>query len=134
MELLTQLNWFAILLATVVSFVLGYLWYGPLFGKAWLDELGKSPEELGSGASPFVISAVLMLIASSVMAVLVACIGIETWFEGATLGFAIGIGFIATSYFSDAQFGGKSTKLTLIESGYRVVYTLLIGIILGAWQ
>ena len=134
MGLLVDLNWLAIVVAAIVSFVLGWLWYGPLFGKAWLAELGKSEDELGGGMSAFVISAVLMLISSFVMAVLVACLGIKTWFDGAVLGLAVGIGFIATSYFSDSSFSGKSHKLTAIESGYRVLYTLLIGIILALWQ
>lgn len=30
----------AILVATVANFILGFLWYTPLFGKAWAKEMG----------------------------------------------------------------------------------------------
>jgi hypothetical protein len=35
-----QLNLFAIALAVVVNFFLGYVWYTPLFGKRWLQAVG----------------------------------------------------------------------------------------------
>ncbi len=35
-----QINWLAILIATVATFILGFIWYTPLFGKAWGKELG----------------------------------------------------------------------------------------------
>ncbi len=40
------LNWWAILVATVVAFGIGGLWYGPLFGQAWLKAMGKTEEEI----------------------------------------------------------------------------------------
>lgn len=35
-----EINWIAVLVATVVNFFIGFLWYTPLFGKAWAKELG----------------------------------------------------------------------------------------------
>ena len=35
-----HLNFFAILIATVVNFLVGFLWYTPFFGKIWAKELG----------------------------------------------------------------------------------------------
>jgi hypothetical protein len=34
------INYVAVLVATVANFFVGYLWYTPLFGKAWAKELG----------------------------------------------------------------------------------------------
>jgi uncharacterized protein YjeT (DUF2065 family) len=34
-----HINWLAILIAVVVNFILGFLWYGPIFGKAWGKEM-----------------------------------------------------------------------------------------------
>jgi len=52
----TDLNWWAVLLATVLGFALGGLWYGPLFGKAWLAAMGKSAESLEPSPTPFIVS------------------------------------------------------------------------------
>jgi len=35
-----QINYIAVIVATVANFFFGFLWYTPLFGKAWAKELG----------------------------------------------------------------------------------------------
>ena len=45
MELISQIgivNWWAILAATGLAFLLGGLWYGPPFGAARLEAMGKT--------------------------------------------------------------------------------------------
>ena len=39
------INWYAIIAATLVGFAVGFVWYGPLFGKAWMKEIGLTEEE-----------------------------------------------------------------------------------------
>ena len=47
---IATLNWLAIIVATVITFVLGGLWYGPLlFGKAWLKENNLTEEDMKNG-------------------------------------------------------------------------------------
>src|SRR5947207_755477 len=41
---LIHLNYLAVLAAVVVNFLIGGLWYGPLFGKAWAKEAGFAPD------------------------------------------------------------------------------------------
>ena len=64
------LNWWAILVATAAAFALGALWYGPLFGKAWVAALGKSEDEIQPSPEPFIVSAVAALITCIVVAAL----------------------------------------------------------------
>lgn len=35
-----NINYIAILVAVVANFVLGFVWYTPLFGRAWAKEMG----------------------------------------------------------------------------------------------
>lgn len=35
-----NINFTAVLVAVVANFILGFLWYTPLFGKAWVKEMG----------------------------------------------------------------------------------------------
>ena len=45
-----EVNWIAIVVAAVASFLLGGLWYSPvLFGKAWQRETGLTDEQLKKG-------------------------------------------------------------------------------------
>ncbi len=127
-------NWWAVLVATVLAFVLGGLWYGPLFGKAWLAAIGKTEDEIEPSASPFVISFFTALLTAITLAWLVHALSIQGWIPGALLGLVTGIGFIATAMASDTAFCGWGLRLFIIQAGYRVVYSVVMGALLGGWQ
>ena len=128
-------NWWAILVATAAGFMLGGVWYGPLFGKAWLRAIGKKEEDLGSAAGPLVLSAFTAFATALLMALLINTLGtVETWLEGALLGLYIGIGFIAAAMASDYAFCRWPRELFLIQAGYRVAYSVIMGVILAAWR
>lgn len=40
-----KLNWLGIIVATVVAFFIGFLWYGLVFEAAWLELTGKTKSE-----------------------------------------------------------------------------------------
>ena len=46
--LTTDLNYLAILVAGISNMVIGFLWYGPIFGKMWMGLIGKTADELSS--------------------------------------------------------------------------------------
>jgi hypothetical protein len=134
MESIAALNWLAVLTATVAGFVLGGLWYGPLFGKAWMAALGKTPDDIKPSPAPFIVSFCTALITAIVMALMINALGITSAAGGLHLGLAIGLGFIATAMASDSAFCGWGVKLFAIQAGYRAAYSLLMGVILAVWQ
>ena len=131
---LTGLNWLAILVATLVGFALGGIWYGPLFGDAWLAALGKTADQIQPSATPFIISFFTALITAVVLAMFINALNISTLGGGITIGLLVGIGFIATAMASDSAFGDTGLKLWLIQSGYRVLYSVVMGAILAVWR
>ena len=128
------LNWLSILGATLAGFALGGLWYGPLFGKAWMNAIGKTEDELQPSPTPFVVSFVTALITAIVLALLINALGVVRVVDGLALGAIVGIGFIATAMASDSAFCGWGVRLFLIQSGYRVVYSVIMGAILAFWR
>lgn len=134
MSILTELNWVEILVATIAGFAIGGVWYGPLFGNAWVAALGKKPEDIEASPLPFIVSFVTALITAVVLAMMVQALGITTAYGGLYLGLAVGAGFIATAMASDAAFCGWGLRLFLIQAGYRVTYSIVMGIILAVWQ
>lgn len=128
------LNWWAILVATIVAFGIGGLWYGPLFGQAWLKALGKTEDEIEPSPTPFIVSFFTALLTSIVLAALINSLAIATLTGGLIIGAITGIGFIATAMASDSAFCGWGVPLFAIQSGYRVFYSIVMGGILAAWQ
>ena len=127
-------SWLPVLVATVAGFILGGLWYGPLFGNAWLKAIGKKPEDLKPSPIPFIVSFITALITAVTLAALVHALGINSWHQGLVLGLLTSIGFIATGMASDYAFCGWGVSLFCIQSGYRITYSAIMGAILGAWQ
>ena len=127
------LNWWAILVATGAAFVLGFLWYGPLFGQAWLKALGKTEADLQPSPTPFVISFFTTLLSCVVLAAIMKGMALQSLGGGLLIGGLVGVGFIAASMASDSAFCRSGMPLFLIQSGYRVLYSILMGGILGAW-
>ena len=128
------INWLAILVATIAGFAIGGVWYGPLFGNAWVAALGKKPEDIQASARPFIISFITALITAILLAALIQALGISSAINGLCLGLAVGVGFIATAMASDCAFCGWGLRLFLIQAGYRVTYSAVMGTILAAWQ
>lgn len=127
-------NWWAILVSTVLAFVLGGLWYGPLFGQAWMQAIGKTEADIQPTPAPFIISFFTALLTAVVLAWLISALGVTTWVGGAVLGLVTSVGFIATAMASDTAFCGWGMKLFVIQAGYRVLYSILMGAVLGGWQ
>ena len=41
-----EMNFYIFFLAALVPMIIGFVWYGPLFGKAWMDQMGFTEESL----------------------------------------------------------------------------------------
>jgi Zn-dependent protease with chaperone function len=130
-----QINWAAVVVAALVSFGLGGLWYSPLmFAKPWMRECGLTEEQTRKANLARVFG--LSLLAALVMAAnLAAFIGAKgTLAFGLFAGFATGLGWVAMSLGVIYLFEQRSLKLWLIDSGYQVLNYTLMGGLLGLWK
>lgn len=125
-----QINWIAVLLATIAGFAVGGVWYGPLFGKAWQKIVGLKDKELEAGmVRVFGTSFVLTFIMAVAMSVL---IGDKNTISGLVVGLVIGIGVVAMAFGVNYLFEHRSLKFYLINAGYSVVVLAAMGAIIGA--
>ena len=132
---LGSVNGWAVLVATVVGYAIGAVWYAPrAFGNRWMAALGKSREQLGDPVKPMVAQFFLTLVIAVALALVVVRFGAVTWIEGAAIGFVLSAGLVATSLLSDWMFCGFNMKLYWIQTGYKLVCFTAMGAILGAWR
>ncbi|BCT92436.1 membrane protein [Lysobacter helvus] len=128
---MAALNWLAIFAAAVSAFVLGGLWYGPLFKNAWCREAGVDPTapRKRHPASVFGIAFLASLVAATGFAFYV---GPDPEPVNAVhAGLMIGFFWVAMSFGINYSFAGRSLKLWLIDSGYHLLQFALYGVILG---
>jgi Protein of unknown function (DUF1761) len=94
-ETLGDLNWLAVIAATLAYFFLGAIWYArPVFGRAWSEASGVQVPE-GERPSPafYIIPLVASLLASVATAMLALSTGTDTIGEGIVLGLVVGVGY-----------------------------------------
>ena len=130
-----ELNWLAIIVGTVFSMVLGFIWYGPLFANAWMKLVGLKKEDVEATDSMkgMVISVLGAFIASAALAVIVKWMGYGLD-KGLLAGALFSFAFIVTTIFSNDAYEKRPMSLTLINAGYRFVYFTVVGAILGIWN
>jgi hypothetical protein len=126
-----ELNYWAVLLASLSTFLLGGIWYSPaVFGKAWMRENGFTEEGMKNSnmVKIFGLALVLALISAVNLAMF---LGPEKdVVMGAVWGFAAGFGWVATFVGTHYLFERKSFTLFLINAGYSVVALTIMGVII----
>lgn len=132
----SNLNFLAILVAAISSFILGGLWYSPLlFGKPWMRANKFSDADLQqfSKARMFGWSFVFSLVMALNLAMFLAAPNTNaTW--GMTAGALTGFGWIAMAVAIIGVFENRSWAYIVINGGYMTVALTLMGLIIGAWR
>jgi hypothetical protein len=132
-QALAGLNWLAVLVSAVSTFLLGGLWYGPLLGRAWMKASGVTEEQARQGnmVKVFGVSFVLQLMAAVVLAMF---IGTEsTAAFGLFAGASVGVAWVATGLGVIYLFEQRPLGHWAVNAGYHIVSYTIMGLILGAW-
>lgn len=130
---ISQINWFPVIISTILSFVLGSLWHSPMmFGKSWTKEVNPQHEKSKSHMGMvFGLSAFLHIIAVISLAVL---IGKESnALDGLLTGLIVSIVFVSTTIGVTYIFASRSFRLFLIDAGFYIVFFSIAGLIIGLW-
>jgi UDP-N-acetylmuramyl pentapeptide phosphotransferase/UDP-N-acetylglucosamine-1-phosphate transferase len=131
-EVIQNLNWLAIIVAALSTFLIGGFWYS-IFEKPWMEANNFSIEDLKKRKMPIVfgLSFFFALLMSLNLAMF---IGKENLAYGTIAGFLTGFGWVALGIAIIALFENKPLKYVLINGGYMVVSFTIMGAILGAWK
>ena len=135
-SLFSNINYLAVFVAALSAFIIGSLWYGPLFGRKWMYYQGFSEEDLKKGSMSMPVILAVNYIATVLAAFAIAMFlgpGSNASF-GIFAGFMIAVFWIGTSRLNDVLYENKPWGLFFINAGYYVVVYILMGAILGAWK
>ncbi len=146
---MSDINWLAIIAATLVPTVIGMLYYGPVLGKHWLDSIGKTQEEM-TPANPAVTYGLAVVMAFVVSFFLRAIIDVmhrdvmdngdiayqsfQTFGHGALHGFFICLSFAAPVLISYSLYHKKSAKNIILNVVFWFICFALMGGIVDAWR
>lgn len=139
------INYLAVLVCGIASMALGFIWYGPLFGKVWMSLSGISPERIeaaksGQGGSmaklyalSFAGSLVMAYVLAHSLVFASAYLNVTGISAGLQAGFWSWLGFIAPVTLGSVLWDGKPWKLWLLNNAYQLLLLLIMGTILAVW-
>jgi hypothetical protein len=137
-DVLGDLNWLAVLVATLAYFLLGAVWYAQaVFGKAWQRSSGIAVEpDQRPGAAFYIIPLITCFLMTLATAMIAASTGGSTVGDAIVLGLVVGVGYAAALGLLDSAFGNRPQPGTYfaIVTGYHLVGLVGASLILTLWD
>jgi hypothetical protein len=137
--MLGGLNYLAIFLAAIASFVFGGIWYNVL-SKQWMDAVGMSSEGAAKdrgGLGLYVLTFAAQLVMAWMLAGVLLHLewgGVPSTARNGLIAAAfIWFGFVITTMVVNYAFHGAKQTLTLIDGGHWLCVLLIQGLVIGWW-
>lgn len=138
----TVVNYWAIITGAVFSMILGAIWYGPIFGKKWMEIIGVDPgdedakKKMQKSAGP--LYGVQFLLTLFQVLVLAHLIADTTKAGGLERSLWIWAAFIIPTMAGAVMWTNQSSKLKwsrfLIQGGYQFILFTVFGLLLQFWK
>ena len=121
----------AIVVAAAAGFIFGAVWYTVL-GKPWTEASGIDPESINPrDPVPYLVCVVGTIIVAAMMQHVFGTNALDLWHEGLVAGLGFGLFVISPFIAINYAFSRRSTKLTLIDSGYATGACAVMGLVLA---
>jgi hypothetical protein len=136
----SDLNFVGVLIAFVISFVSGGIWFGPkTFYPIWMKARGIANGQLttqqNKPALLFGGTIIGVLVQTLTLALIINTLqvnGVDLGLlDGAGVGFALGVGIGMFASLSHRLFGGESLKVWIIETANDVLNLTIAGAIIA---
>lgn len=129
-----HVNLLAVLVAAIVQWLLGYLWYGVLFNKDYKALVHREDAPPMNAGAVMGLIFIANLILSMALARIVVLTGLVTFGKGALVGVICGLGFVLPPMFAEHLSERRPFKLFGINSVYWLIAMYVSGGILAIWQ
>lgn len=135
-----DINYWAVILATLSTMIVGSIWYTPkVFGAYWMKASGVVPSgDAKDAIGPIVATVIVSFITAWVLAG--ATFIAWKFYGGSFLANAVvtGVllwgGFTAARFITHDAFDRRPRGLTVLNIGHELVTVLVMALILGVWS
>jgi hypothetical protein len=128
--IMANANLLAILVAAACGFLVGGIWYGPLFGKSWQREIGLSDGDLKNANMLKIYGTTFLFSVLSAVFLGHLLSHFDTDFTRTMMiSTGIALGFIVPAIGTNYLFGRKSGTLFAIDAGYWIAFYVAMGLV-----
>lgn len=135
---MVDVNWIAIILATISAMIVGTIWYGPLFGKMWMQlaSVKKDPNfTTGKAVVMYVGTFLTTFVTATVLAYAIALLHSSSTdsylLDALFTGVVLSVGLICARLWMQDSFEGRRKKLTALNASNAVVTYVIMALIIG---
>lgn len=135
-----QINWLAVILATIVSMVVGSIWYArPVFGKAWANLVRLDDKKMQEGATKAILLTLVVSFVTAYILALAAYVS-HSFFQNSFLqdslatAFWLWLGFTAARFITHDAFEQRRPKLTALNISHELLTLLAMGLVIGLME
>lgn len=137
--MLPEINYWAVILATLSSMVVGSIWYAPkVFGNYWMKAAGVTPSgKMSDAAGPIITTLIVSFITAWVLA---GSVFLAWDFYGGSFFWAaivtavvLWAGFTAARFITHDAFDKRPSGLTMLNIAHELVTVVIMAIIIGVW-
>lgn len=139
-----EINYLAVLISGILGMALGMLWYGPLFGKAWMKLMGLSQSDVEKAKKQGMGKSIALGLFTQLLMAYVLVHFIVGWAEsspdisslsiGLQTGFWLWLGLVATIQMHSVLWENKQWKHYWITVAYWFVTIMLMSAVLSTWR
>jgi len=129
------INLIEVAAAGVVAMILGAIWYGPLFGKQWMQFAGITQTDMENAkqkgmAKSYAFGLVGQLLTAYVLAYLISLTGSYSLQTLIPLVGWIWLGLVVPILLGSVLWEGKSWKLFFLNGVYNLVTLMVMGLVI----
>lgn len=133
-----EINYWAVLLATASSMLVGSIWYArAVFGNRWAKLANVDLDNPGNPVMAIVTTVIVSFITAWVLA---GASAIAFHFYGGAFFWSVVVtavtlwaGFTAARFITHDAFEGRSTRLTTLNIAHELVTVVVMAVIIGVW-
>jgi glycerol uptake facilitator-like aquaporin len=124
------INLLAVLVAAVVGFVFGAVWYGVL-GKAWMRAANLTAEQTKPAPVTMGLAFICQFVMAFVLAGVIYHVGGADVKTGLIAAGMIWVGFVLTTQIVNHRFQDKPWSLTVIDTGHWLGVLIIQAVVIG---
>ncbi|MFC4222774.1 DUF1761 domain-containing protein [Lysinibacter cavernae] len=137
--MIPDINYWAVLLATLSSMIVGSVWYTPkVFGNYWMKAANVTPSgNAGDAVKPILVTVVVSFVTAWVLA---GAVYLSWSFYGGSFlvnalltGLILWAGFTAARFITHDAFDGRPTGLTVLNVSHELVTIMIMALLIGVW-
>jgi hypothetical protein len=134
-DFFSELNWLAVVVATVAWFAFSAIWYSvPPLSNAWQRAAKVTPGDGPPLAMILIPTFIGYFVTTVVIALLARAIGATDYLDGIALGVALGVGFGVIGAFISQIYEQKGGSYWLINGVNAIIAYSIVAVIVTLWD